>query len=379
MMRRIILLFISWKVLLLIFAIIAAHFVPLNQKSWLGFFHASVALPYPFWIWANSDGVNYLDIARSGYHYPNYAFFPLLPFLIFLVNDFLFLPNTISGLLISNIAAFLSFAMLYKITMLDFDKKIAWRTVLTLAVFPVSFYLGALYADSLFLVLSLTSFYFARKSKWLLAGIFVYFATLTRLVGGILFLALLVEWFLQQKARNKESIKTLVKNFLRQRAYYLFLGPLGLVTFMAYLQIQSGDFLLFQKAMAHWSQSETVFPPQVVFRYIKIFLFAAKDTVIYYVAILEFIAVFAYTFLSLYVLKKIRISYGLLMLGIFLLPTFTGTFQGMPRYILHAFPAFIALALLPKRSKKLFWGFIVISLILQAIFVALFTRGYFVA
>lgn len=364
-MKRIIALFVTWKVAILLFALIAPLFLTLNQKSWLGFFHATVILPYPFWIWANSDGVNYLDIARNGYIYPNFAFFPLLPLLTFLVNDLFNVPNTLAGLLVSNISAFLSFVMLYKITLLDFNKRIAWRTLILFAAFPVSFYLGAVYADSLFFFLSTSCFYFARKKKWFWAGLFGYFATLTRLVGIVLFVALVVEWFLQHRKLKLPPVS-------------LFLAPLGIVTYGTYLKLLFGDFFLFQKAMIHWNQEKVVFPLQVVFRYIKIFLFASKN-IVYFVAVVEFVATFFYFFLAGYVFKKVRISYGIFMLGVFLLPTFTGTFQSMPRYILHVFPAFIALALLTKKSKKRFWITILGFLILQGIFVALFTRGYFVA
>jgi len=43
------------------------------------------------------------------------------------------------------------------------------------------------------------SFYFARTQKWWLAGIFGFFASLTRLVGIILFPVLVFEYLIQQK------------------------------------------------------------------------------------------------------------------------------------------------------------------------------------
>jgi hypothetical protein len=244
-------------------------------------------------------------------------------------------------------------------------------------VFPTSFYYGAVYTDALYLLLSLLSFYFARKSRWVLAGIAGYFAGLARLIGIVLLPVLLLEWYLQYK-KGKVDIKMLVKTFFKHKAFTLFLIPLGIITYGSYLYITNGDFFLFQKAMAQWNQEKFVFPPQVFYRYIKIFLFAPQNYV-YFVAVVEFVAAIFYFLLSVYVTKKVRVSYGVLMFLTLLVPVFTGTLQSMPRYILHLFPAFIALSLLTTHSKKLFWATIVIFLALQCVFVAFFSRGYFVA
>ena len=263
--------------------------------------------------------------------------------------------------------------------MLDYDNKIAFRSLVFLLFFPTSFFYGAIYADSLYLCLSLASFYTARKSNWLLAGIFGYFAGLTRLVGIFLFPVLVLEWYLEKKIKyQKLNIENLLRDFFKEKVFFLFLIPLAIVSYGIYLQINFNDFLLFQKAMAGWNQEHIVFPPQVLYRYIKIFLFSQWNFT-YFVAVVEFVSTIFYLLLSLYVAKRVRISYGVLMFLTLLLPIFTGTLQSMPRYILHIFPAFIALSLLTIRSKKLFWATIGIFLVLQCVFVALFTRGYFIA
>lgn len=165
---------------------------------------------------------------------------------------------------------------------------------------------------------------------------------------------------------------------MKERVFFIFLIPLGIVAYGLYLQLNFGDFFLFQKSMTVWNQEKFVFPLQVGFRYLKI-IFTAEHNFIYFVAIVELISTVLYFALSIYVLLKVRVSYGVFMLLTLLIPTFTGTFQSMPRYILHLFPAFIALAILTSRSKKAFWSIIAIFLLIQGLFVAFFTRGYFVA
>lgn len=368
-------LFVIWKLFIFISALLAPLFLPLHTES---IAHSlAIGHHYLTWIWVNFDGIHYLSIAKTGYHYPNYAFFPLFPMLTELVNDYFRLPRILAGLWISNISFFLGLVILYKITLLDFNKKIALRTLIFALVVPTSFFYGAFYADALYFFLSVLSFYNARRSRWLIAGIFGYLAGLDRLIGATLFPVLLLEWYLQNKDKlfNAQSF---FKHFIQQKAFFIFLVPLGIITYGAYLQINHGNFFLFQEAMKDWGQSKIIFPPQVFWRYIKIF-FTAQHNYIYFIALLEFASTILYCYLMLRSLKILRSSYILLMFLVVLIPTFTGTLQGMPRYILHMFPAFIAIALLTASSKKYFYALLVLFIILQAILVAFFTRGYFVA
>lgn len=374
MFKRIIVLFLSWKILLIIFALMAS-LLPLNLRSWLGFWYAKDS-PYLLWIWANFDGVHYLDIASVGYRWPNFAFFPFLPFSISLIKKLTFLPLLESGLLVVNLSFFISLFVFRKVALLDFDQKTTQRALILLLIFPVSFFFGAVYTESLFFLFAISSFYFARKSRWFWAGLFGFLAGLTRLMGFTLLPALFWEWT-AQNWEGRKAIRSLWKKFLKQRVFFIFLIPLGIIIYEIYLEVNFHSALLFQKAMIHWHQYDLVLPPQVVFRYLKIFL-TASHNLTYFVALLEFLSTIVYFLLALYVYLRVRSSYGVWMFLSLLIPTFTGTFQSMPRYILHLFPAFIALALL-TRSKIIFSATVVIFLILQFLLVALFTRGYFVA
>ncbi|MBI2036557.1 hypothetical protein HYT17_02930 [Candidatus Microgenomates bacterium] len=377
MLTKIIAVFIGSRALLFVFALLAIGLLPFQNISTAA--NSSIGFPYLQWVWGNFDGVHYVSIANSGYQYPNYAFFPFYPLLISIIKSVSLLPTLQAGLLVSYISFLLSLFFIYKIVLLDFNKTVALPAIIFLLFFPLTFYYTSVYADSLYLFLSVVSFYAARKKNWLWAGVFGFLAGLTRLIGIVLLPVLLLEWYEQHKFKIQNSkFKTIVSRFFEDKAFFLFLIPLGIIGYGLYLQINFGDFFLFQKAMAVWNQEQFVFPLQVVFRYFKILLFAPKN-VVYLIALVELTATILYFVLSFYVLKKVRLSYGIFMLLTFLIPAFTGTFQGMPRYILHTFPAFIALALLTNKSKKIFWGTIVIFVILQFVFVALFTRGYFVA
>ncbi len=377
MFKKITASFIVSRVLLFVFALLAVDLLPFQNISTAA--NSSIGLPYLQWIWGNFDGVHYVSIANSGYQYPNYAFFPLYPLFISIIKSVTFLQTLQVGLVISYISFLLSLFFVYKIILLDFKKTVAFRSIVFLLFFPLTFYYTSVYADSLYLLLSVVSFYAARKKNWFLAGIFGFLAGLNRLIGIVLLPVLLLEWYAQHKWKMEDGRwKIIISRFFRDKAFFILLIPLGIIGYGVYLQINFGDFFLFQKAMVEWGQSKLVIPLQVVYRYFKIFT-TTQINIIYFIAIVEFVSTILYFLLTWYVFKKTRVSYGLLMLLTFLIPALTGTFQGMPRYILHTFPAFIALALLTNRSKKLFWATIAIFLVLQFVFVALFTRGYFVA
>lgn len=338
------------------------------QESYLGK-QFDLSVPYFFSVWANFDGRHFLNIASDGYANFDFAFFPLYPLFINVMSFVLPISKIYLGILISLTTLLLAVIVIYKIIKLDFKEKLAYPAITFLLFFPLAFFYQAVYPDSLFILLSTTSFYFARKKNWFLSGIFGGLTVLTRLSGIALLPALVLEWYVQNRKRVLIDIRILGLLFV----------PLGLILYMLYLQIFHGDFLLFQKAMIAWRQNEFVFPPQIIFRYLKIFLTVDMGLLVYWVAVLEFLTFFLYMGLAIYVWKKIRSSYGLFMVVLLLLVTFTGTFAGTPRYLLHLFPAFLAIALLVKKRPILRFLLIMTFLVLGFILTGLFTRGYFVS
>lgn len=369
MIKKILLFFLSWKIIFSGFALLAIYFLPL-AKNYVAFPYYPRA-HYLNWIWANFDGLHYLEIALRGYHGLDFAYFPLLPWLIALARRIFLTAPLPTAVLICNLAFFASLFVLFKIILLDYSTKIAWRAIFFIIIFPTSFYYGAIYTESIYLLLATLSFYFARKSNWLAAGVWGYLAGLSRLVGVALMPALILEWLSQ----NRPTLA----NFLKTKASFIFLAGLGIVTYAVFLQLRHGDFLLFQKSMVNWEQDKFVFPLQTAWRYLKIlFLFPQKNEFVYWRAALEFASTIAYFALSFFVLIKVRLSYGIFMLLSLIIPASTGTLQSMPRYILHLFPAFLALALLTQKNKFVFWVTTIIFLLLGFVLTALFTRGYFI-
>ncbi len=170
------------------------------------------------------------------------------------------------------------------------------------------------------------------------------------------------------------------KNLNRASILGLLVSPLGLISYMYFLNRNFGNALYFLTSQPAFGAGRSATPlvllPQVVFRYAKIFLSINTFSLTFFNAFLEFsFALFPLVFLIL-VYRKMRFSYWFFSLTALLLPTLTGTFSSMPRY---ALVIFLALPFVAKLENRFYWLAIAIFAILNAILVVLFTRGFWVA
>src|SRR3989344_2176315 len=372
---KILFLFLFWRLLLIIVGIFAVRYIPLaHQDRFLGGGPNNYRIFPEFFSWANFDGEHYLSIAIFGYKALEHAFFPIYPMIIYFFSH-LFSSNLLEsivnsvlvGIYISNISFIFALILLFELIKIDFSRKISFLTLVVLLIFPTSFYFGSLYNESLFLLLSVLSFYFARKGKWRFASLFGLLSSATRVFGILLLPALLIEAYQQ-----RISIK---------KVLWLFMIPFGLGAYMVYQYINVGDPLAFyhlQKIVGEQHQSGVISLPQVYFRYIKMVLTVDITNPIYQTIWLEFLIGLAFLILPIYgYFKKIRLSYIFYAMVGFLLPTIQGSFSSLPRYILILFPSFLALAIffnsLPKIIKLLFVVACSSVLIVEA---SMFLRGY---
>ena len=85
--------------------------------------------------------------------------------------------------------------LLGEITVRELGPGAARATIVLMAFAPLSFFFSAVYTESLFLALSLGSFYAAYRDRWALAVSLAVLATLTRVTGVLLVLPLiLIAW-----------------------------------------------------------------------------------------------------------------------------------------------------------------------------------------
>jgi len=137
----------------------------------------------------------FLRIAAEGYRADDLsaAFFPLYPMAVRVLAWLPGIGTLASALLISNAAFLGSLVMLHGLARLELDPDRAARAVRYVALFPTAFFLMAPYSESLFLLLALATFWFARRDRWGLVALMGFGAGLTRSVGIVLPLALAFE------------------------------------------------------------------------------------------------------------------------------------------------------------------------------------------
>jgi len=325
---------------------------------------------FPGFPLANFDGVHYVEIAQHGY-INNMRFMPLYPLLIHITNIVLpFISTQWIGFLLSLFFFIISLIYLNKLFRLDYSKKQAQEALLFLIIFPTSFFFWSVYSESLFLLLTVMSFYHARKGKWTYAGLFGFLSSLTRIVGFLTVIPLLIEYFSSHKTKK-------VCNFIP----ILFI-PFGTLLYAIYNYIRWGNPLLFIQAHSQLSNGRSstalILFPQTLYRYFKILTTVSVSLWEWKIALLELVF-FCIGALGIYILwkQKVRLSYLVYTALSLLVPTCSGTFTGLPRYIIVLFPLFILFSGI--RSRTILVCLFVCSFIMQIILFFYFSRGYFVA
>jgi len=309
-------------------------------------------------------------LATDGYAFGlTQAFFPGY-FMLMRLVDLLFQNLLISGLIISHVSFVLMLAVFYKLLRLDYSKAISQRALLFIAFFPTSFYFLSLYTESLFLLMLLSIFYLVRSGRLKRAGFLGIGLTLSRIVGIFIIPSLMIE------LKNKET-KIKLKEFI-----WLLLPALGLLAYMIYLWLKFKDPFLFAHVQSEFGAgretTKLVLIYQVIWRYVKMIVTVDKSNPIYFSVWLEMLSsLYGLGLLIWGYIRKIRPSYLLFSLLAFLLPTLTGTFSSMPRYVLVLFPVFITLALIENR----YWRYLIFTIHVVLLFICtmLFTRGYWIA
>lgn len=364
--------FIAWVTAINLISLISP-LVPISQKTAYNYSEKKPVNPTFFWNRANYDGMHYLDISRKGYGIYQQAFFPLYPRLIHSTSSLLGGKDLMAALIISNLAIFLSLIILYRLVLIDFDHKVAQKTIIFLLLFPTSFFFGFVYTESLFLFFVLASFYAARKKSWLLVGILGALASNTRIVGILLLPALLYEGWEQYKLKNS---KFAIRNLLP-----VLMIPLGLLSYMRYLMINFKDPLMFVHVQTSFgagrSSGKIILLYQVFYRYLKMILTTKFDP-LYFTVWLELSMAVSFIYLLIMAYKKqIRASYLVFAVFAFLVPTLSGTFLSMPRFVLILFPCFIFLGTI--KNKKVIRFLQIIFVFLAILCTLMFIKGYWIS
>jgi Gpi18-like mannosyltransferase len=390
-------LFLIWRVWILIPLVLASLYIPFRENSlfttlWQYTPKYSVIenpLIYP---WSNFDGVHYIAIASRGYINEG-RFLPLFPLLIQIVTYPIQFFSKLqpygattfwTGLFLSNLFFLLALGSLYKLLRLDYKKETVIKTILLLIVFPTSFFFVSVYTESLFLLLSVLALLSARKKQWGRAILLSMLLTITRLPGILIVIPLFYEYLTQEiKIKKIKEIKKIftLKNLLKLSPFLLIPLPLLGYSYFNYLKWNDPLFFIHAHDLGNSrSVSGLVFPLITIYRYLKIFLTVSIKQYEFWVAIIEFISlILAMIGIFFAFIKKLKPSYQLFSIALISLPLLSGTLTGFPRYLILAFPLFLAATLKLENNKKIFNLLLLLSIFLQSILLMIFARGWYIS
>lgn len=280
-------------------------------------------------VWERFDTLWYLDIANRGYQHPAaVVFYPLYPALI---KAFSFLMSPIAAaLLVSTAAAFLLFCGLQELWSEDYQRRFVRQSVLICALWPGSFALFAGYADSLVFALIVLALVQGRKEHWIFATALGLGAALTKGVGVVVVVPLLIMAIRQKKLASLAVL----------------LVPLGPAGFWGYLQ-RAGDLTLTAAYAEYWRT--VMSPPWVTLGHALAQLspWPPDGMLIFNLALLLGVTILA-------AVSPERIEYRIYAAAailIFLCKQTKFPLQSMIRYLLIVFPVYVGLMHLMQRPR----------------------------
>jgi hypothetical protein len=375
LLKKIALLLTGWRVVLFMIGAFAPSVLSF-QPSYPYF--SSLLLPLgPDWLvkWAGFDGVHYLTIVQKGYLGTGLiqAFFPMYPLLVHVLSRVM--NPIVAGLFLSHLACIGAMYVWTQIVALHNKQIVWWQACLPFLLFPTALFFGAFYTESLFLFFVLSSYFFMKKEKVFFAAVGAALASATRVVGVTL-VPMMLLYLLLSKKKNKIPWLNLG---------IALLGVCGLAAYMIYLQLMFHDPLYFLHVQAEFGggrQENLILLPQVLFRYLKIFITPHTWTWSYYAYAQELILtlIFLATLTWLTVKQwKTHLAELLYSWSVVLIPPLTGTLQSMPRYVIAAFPIFLVWTNLRLKHPKMFWCLCAVSTALLVLNIFLFIQGYWVA
>ena len=313
-------------------------------------------------VWARWDSVWLLRIAEHGYgaHAYDAAFFPLYPGTVGVLGRVFGGHYVLAGIAVSLAAGLVAFELFYRLAEQRLGADGARRAVLYLAIFPVALFFGAVYTESLYLLLTVAAFLLAERKRFVVAGLVAGLALLTRPSAAALLPPLaLLAW----RATRWRGLARLAPGTLLCAAYPLLLWA------------WVGDPFAFADAQHHWRRVSPLGPLGGVWDGLRAGIAGARQlwvgdegrvywpsvtqwTPLQVAAInLTLLATLAlFVWLTVVVWRRFGAPYGLFCTLSLALPLSTPAYgwplQSLPRFGLVVFPFFLALATIGGRPRR---------------------------
>jgi Gpi18-like mannosyltransferase len=340
------------------------------------------------------DSLWYLDIADNGYdtNYPvvdpssiecnmgtnacqrNFAFFPLYPITIKLISWVFNIDSALSGIILSNLFFIIASLLFYYFVKEIKGKRIAMISLLVLLNFPVSYLFSGVLSESLFFLLLISTIYLCYKKKWILSSITGLFLGITRNIGILVIIPLIIIYTGQNKGKDfPKMLLNINKRFLLS----ILMIPTGLIIFMIYLNNLVLDPIAFITIQKYWEKPVNDVSLLLAIPYSIINYFLEGSLKIHLYNLMYFIIFIS---ISLWGFIKKKLGYSLLSILLFLfIPLLSGSMLAISRYIIVLFPIYILIAMLVNNRKILTITYLILSIIANIVLLSFYVKGYWIS
>lgn len=204
----------------------------------------------------------YVKMAEEGYNrFPvpnrvsagNWAFFPFYPMLVGIIAKLIPLPTIVVGSLVSLLTAYAAVVVAWPL--LGKDRRAYTLYAAFMFSGPVSFYFTTFFTEVMFVLLTTLVFRFLARSNYLAAAGTAALLSATRIVGVFVAISIGVQ-ALADYRRVNGSWRGVIGGILGQPKLVLaiFIAPLGLFVYMAFLHYWVGDGFAFSHTQRAWGR-----------------------------------------------------------------------------------------------------------------------------
>ena len=331
--------------------------------------------------WTRWDSQHYIDVAAYGYsgavengEHLFLVFYQLLPWLLramhVLIGDY-----RLCGLLLDTFCFCVGSVYFYRLTEREYGSQTANNALILLAVFPFSFFFGAVLTESLFFALSAMFLYYLRSHKWLAVAVLGFLACLTKTQGCMLAFAVAAELLVSEKGLRLLREKKW-KEFGRRILCPGMICSLMVLGFAVYLGINryvEGDcfrFLYYQKN--HWHNAFC--PIWETFSYLVRYSFGSGNMATRFSIWIPELILFVVwiVWIGYGIKRRLPAAYMVYLIVLFLLTYSSTWLLSGGRYALCALPGFMLVGDWLTRHEK--WK--MPTLIASSMLLAVYLTGY---
>jgi hypothetical protein len=320
---------------------------------------------------ARYDSGWYLRILEQGYGPPpapgqpsSHVFFPLYPLASRALRTLLAIDGFAAGQILS-ILCFLAAGMLFaEEGRSRLGEKGARYALLFLLLYPTSFFLVAMYSESLFLLLALAAFHQARRDRPAAATVLGVAAGMTRFTALALALPLAMEAFGAARRReesDRSSGRTLT------RAAVVGLAPVaGVLLWVLGAGFAAGEPGLYFRVQEAWQRGVSPFVGAWHFAKLPLARIAHGRALENPGLLLDYAHFLLFALIGAWQIRRRRLADAAWTAAALLVPMASGISASLPRYVLVVYPAYYAMAEISRGRPRLRVAWWIVSGLLLA-------------